>query len=126
MIEPEDMTALAKEGYVAVICNRPDGEVPPSHRAAAMQEAAEAAGLAFTFNPVAMPNLTVEAVEEQADAMEGGRTLAYCASGTRSAILWALSQAGRMPVDDILSTTAEAGYALDGLRPQIDALAKHA
>ncbi|MEM7491678.1 MAG: TIGR01244 family sulfur transferase [Pseudomonadota bacterium] len=119
MIEPGDMADLKAQGYTAVICNRPDAEVPPSHQAAAMQQAAEAAGLAFTYNPITMPGLTMAAIEEQADAMDG-KTLAYCASGTRSAILWALSQAGRMPADAILSATAQAGYGLDNLRGQIE------
>jgi uncharacterized protein (TIGR01244 family) len=124
-LDPADMAALAAQGVTTVICNRPDAEVPPSHRASAMQAAAEAAGLAFTFNPVAMPGLTMDAVEEQADAIEGagGRAVAYCASGTRSAILWALAMAGKMPADDILAATARAGYDLAGLRPQIEQLA---
>jgi uncharacterized protein (TIGR01244 family) len=127
-LDPDDMAALAGEGVTTIICNRPDAEVPPSHQAAAMQAAAEAAGLAFTFNPVAMPNLTLDAVEEQADAIAGadGRVVAYCASGTRSAILWALAMAGRMPADEILAATARAGYQLDGLRPQIAQLAAQA
>ena len=52
MLEPSDMAAMAREGITTVICNRPDAEVPPSHRAAAMQSAAEAVGLAFVFKPV--------------------------------------------------------------------------
>ncbi|MCK0167125.1 TIGR01244 family sulfur transferase [Jannaschia sp. S6380] len=124
-LDPADMGALAGDGVTTIICNRPDAEVPPAHRAAAMQEAAEGAGLAFVFNPVAMPQLTLQAVEEQADAIDGadGRVVAYCASGTRSAVLWALAMAGRMPPDDILGATRAAGFELDGLRPQIDALA---
>ena len=124
-LDPSDMAALAAEGVTTVICNRPDAEVPPSHQAAAMQQAAEAAGLAFAFNPVAMPSLTMETVEEQAEAIDGaeGKVVAYCASGTRSAVLWALAMAGRRPTDDILAATAGAGYPLDNLRPQIDALA---
>ncbi|MEM8824818.1 MAG: TIGR01244 family sulfur transferase [Pseudomonadota bacterium] len=125
MIEPDDLATLAAEGYTAIICNRPDAEVPPSHQAAAMQTAAEAAGLAFTYNPITMPSLTLDAVEEQADALDG-KTLAYCASGTRSAILWALAQAGKMPADAILAATAQAGYQLDTLRPQIEQLEKQA
>lgn len=123
-LEPSDFAALAKDGVTTIICNRPDMEVPPSHHAAAMQAAAEAAGLGFTYNPVSMPNLTMDAVEEQADAIDGaeGRVVAYCASGTRSAILWALATAGSMPVDDILAALRGAGYQLDGLRPEIEAL----
>ncbi|MEM9795456.1 MAG: TIGR01244 family sulfur transferase [Pseudomonadota bacterium] len=123
-LEPEDMAALADQGVRTVICNRPDAEIPPSHQAAAMQAAAEAAGLTFTYNPVAMPNLTMDAVTEQADAIDGagGPVVAYCASGTRSAVLWALAMAGRRPAEEILQATAASGYQLDGLRPQLDAL----
>lgn len=124
MIDPSDMAALAQDGVTTVICNRPDTEVPPSHQAAAMQAAAEAAGLTFVFNPIAGMALTMDAVEEQADAIDGadGKVVAYCASGTRSTILWALSRAGVMNADDILAATARAGYPLDGLRGQIEQL----
>ncbi|WP_055662535.1 TIGR01244 family sulfur transferase [Jannaschia seosinensis] len=123
-LDPEDMAALAADGVTTLICNRPDAEVPPSQRAAAMQQAAEAAGIAFVFNPVTMPALTMEAVEEQAEAIDNadGKVVAYCASGTRSTVLWALASAGQIPTDDILAATARAGYPLDKLRPQIEAL----
>ncbi|PWJ21189.1 TIGR01244 family sulfur transferase [Jannaschia seohaensis] len=125
-LDPEDMATLAADGVTTIICNRPDAEVAPSHQAAAMQAAAEAAGMAFTFNPVAMPHLTLDTVEEQADAIAGadGKVVAYCASGTRSAVLWALAVAGKMPADDILVACRSAGYQLDGLRPQIEQLAQ--
>ncbi|WP_281825284.1 TIGR01244 family sulfur transferase [Jannaschia rubra] len=125
-IDPADMARLAQGGVTTIICNRPDAEVPAHLQAAAMQKAAEEAGIAFVYNPVTMPRLSTQTVEEQADAIDGadGKVLAYCAAGTRSAILWALAMAGRMPTDDILRATAQVGYALDGLREQIDALAQ--
>ena len=46
-ITPSDFPALATAGVATVICNRPDGEVPPDLQAAVMQAAAEAAGIAF-------------------------------------------------------------------------------
>jgi uncharacterized protein (TIGR01244 family) len=124
-LEPADMPALAERGVRLIICNRPDAEVPPPLQAGAMQGAAEAAGIEFTFNPLNPGQLTIEAIEEQQDALDAatGPAVAYCASGTRSAVLWALAQAGRMPTAEILEATTRAGYALDGLRGQIDALA---
>ena len=123
-LDPSDMATLAAMGVTTIICNRPDAEVPPSHRAAEMQAAVEAASMAFVYNPVAGQALTMQSIEEQADAMDAteGGTVAYCASGTRSAILWALAMAGRMPADEILAATRVAGYDLEGLRPQIAAL----
>jgi uncharacterized protein (TIGR01244 family) len=124
-IEPGDMATLAAQGVTTVICNRPDGEIPPPLQAAAMQAAAEAAGLHFVFNPVVGGQLTLDNVEEQRDALDAaeGPVLAYCASGNRSTLVWALGMAGDMPTDEIISRGEKWGYQLDWLRPQIEALA---
>ena len=125
-LEPADMAQLAQDGVTTVICNRPDGENPPPLQAAAMQQAAEAAGLAFVFNPVVGGMLTGDNVDEQADAIAGsdGPVVAYCASGNRSTIVWALGVAGEVPVDEILSRATANGYDLAWLRPQLEALAE--
>ena len=125
-IAPEDLRELADLGFVTVICNRPDAENPPPLHMDTIRSAAEAAGLRFVANPVAGGGITRDAVETQRDALSSnsGRVLAYCASGTRSAVLWAFAEAGTRPTEEILSATAQAGYALDGLAPQIEALAK--
>lgn len=124
-LEPADMAALADQGVTTVICNRPDGENPPQLQAAAIQQAAEAAGLAFVFNPVVGGALTESNVDEQADAIAGsdGPVVAYCASGNRSTIVWALGVAGELPADDIIGRAAANGYDLSGLRPQLELLA---
>ncbi len=127
-MEPTDMAALAEMGVTTVICNRPDGENPGPLQAAAMQEAAEAAGLHFVFNPITGGAMTLQNVEEQAEAMAAadGAVVAYCASGNRSSIVWALGQAGNLSTDEILAATQAAGYDLSGLRPQLDAMAAQA
>jgi uncharacterized protein (TIGR01244 family) len=124
-LEPGDMPRLAEAGVTTVICNRPDAENPPPLRAAAMQEAAEAAGLAFVFNPVTSGMLTEANVEEQAEAIAGsdGPVVAYCASGNRSTVVWALGMADRMAPEDILARASAAGYDLNWMRPQLEALA---
>ncbi|UWQ20175.1 TIGR01244 family sulfur transferase [Jannaschia sp. W003] len=125
MIEPADMAALAAEGFTTVVCNRPDAEVPPTHQAGTMERAAAEAGLHFVYNPVTTPGITVDAVDEQRAAIDGaeGRVMLYCRSGTRSAILWALAEAGRQPTGDILAALERAGYPMPQLGAQIDALA---
>lgn len=126
-IAPEDMAAIRARGFTTVICNRPDMETPPALHAAAMKAAAEAAGLHFVENPFAA-GLDLSIIDRQRAALEGaaGPVLAYCRSGTRSATVWALAEAGHRPTDEILGATARAGYAMDGMRPQIDALAQRA
>ncbi|WP_264210011.1 TIGR01244 family sulfur transferase [Leisingera thetidis] len=124
-ISAEDLPAIAAAGYKTVICNRPDEEVPPSHQAEAIRAAAETAGLRFELLPLTHQTMTPENVALQRELYEGceGPVLAYCASGTRCSVAWALSQACDMSADDILQKTQAAGYQLDGLRPALDALA---
>lgn len=123
-ITPSDMAELARMGFTTVICNRPDGEVPPDLQAATMQEAAEAAGLAFVYNPVVGIGMSPASIDEQANAMEAseGEVLAYCASGMRSALMWALSLAGERPAEELLETVGAAGYRMDHLIGQIEGI----
>lgn len=123
-IEPADLPDIAAQGFRTVVCNRPDSEVPGELSSAAMRIAAEAAGLRFVDNPVTHPTMTPERIAAQAKALEDGPVLAYCASGTRSSVLWSLAQAGRMPTDEIIAATGRAGYDLSGLRPRLEALAR--
>jgi uncharacterized protein (TIGR01244 family) len=122
----EDIPAIVAAGYTTIICNRPDAEVPPSQQASAIGDAATAAGLAFFVNPVTHQGLNIDMIEGQKAYMDkaNGPILAYCASGTRSSIVWSFTQAGEMPTQDILAATAAAGYDLGGMGPQIDAMAQ--
>lgn len=126
-IDPEDLAELASAGFTTLICNRPDSEVPPSHGAESIGAAAEAAGLAFHVLPITHQGMTPDAIRRQAEIVADapGNVLAYCASGTRSTVIWALDQAmaRKQPVDAILETGAQAGYDLAGLRPQLEMLA---
>ncbi len=124
-IAVEDIPAIAEAGFAAIICNRPDTEVPPSHQAAAVAAAAQAAGLTFIEIPVTHQGLNMDMVAAQKQAISDavGPVLAYCASGTRSSIVWSLAMADDMSADDLISATTKAGYSLDGLRPQLDMIA---
>ena len=125
-IAPEDCASIAEAGFKTIICNRPDSENPPSLSAASIEAAAKAAGLAFVVLPITHQTMTMENVVAQREALDGseGPVLAYCASGTRSSIIWSLGQAGDMASEDIITATAQAGYDLRGLQPQLDALAR--
>lgn len=124
-ISPQDVADLKDAGFTKIICNRPDGENPVELQAEVLRAAAEAAGLTFAVNPVIGGAMTMENVQEQASLLADPteKTLAYCASGTRCAILWALANAGKIPTEEILTTLRSAGYQLDGLRGQIDMFA---
>lgn len=120
-VMPEDLAAIKAAGFTKIICNRPDVENPEALQASAMETAAKAAGLEFTFIPLTHQTMTPDRVAAQTAEIENaaGPVLAYCASGTRSSVIWSLSQVGKLSADDILSTVAEAGYNLEGLRPAL-------
>ena len=124
-IAVEDIPAIVDAGYKTIICNRPDAEVPPTHQADAIGEAAKAAGLTFVVIPVTHQGLNLDMIDEQRAALDAsdGPVLAYCASGTRSSIVWSFGQAKDMAADEIIAATAAAGYDLGGMRGQLEALA---
>lgn len=125
-IEPGDLPAIKAAGYVTVIDNRPDGEIPPHLHADTIRTAAEALGLTFVLNPVVGGALTMANVTTQGAAIAAstGPVFAYCASGNRSSIVWALANAGKLSPDELIGLPARFGYQLEHLRPQIEALAR--
>ncbi|MCF2904276.1 TIGR01244 family sulfur transferase [Octadecabacter sp. CECT 8868] len=125
-INPEDLPAIAAAGYTTVINNRPDEENPPSHQNEAMKKAAKDAGITLVTLPVSHATLTLETVAAQKEAIAAstGPVLAYCASGNRCTIVWALGQAGQIETDEIVQIAANNGYNLNQLRGQLDMLAQ--
>ncbi|MCC5989800.1 MAG: TIGR01244 family phosphatase [Pararhodobacter sp.] len=124
-IAPEDIAAIAEAGFTTVIDNRPDAEIPPELHAEALRPALEAAGISLVVNPVVGGALTMENVEAQRAAIDSapGKVLAYCASGNRSSIVWALALAGRRPTDELVAAGARYGYQVPQFRDMIEKLA---
>ncbi|MEZ5887375.1 MAG: TIGR01244 family sulfur transferase [Paracoccaceae bacterium] len=119
-IAPEDIAALKAAGFVRVICNRPDREIPPELRSEVMRKAVEAAGIEFVDNQIVPGDFSPAVLARQAEAMVAdGPVFAYCASGNRSSIAWALTQAGKRPADELIGAAARWGYNLEQLRPML-------
>lgn len=124
-ISADMVKEIAKAGFRRVICNRPDGEIPGDLRAARIAEAVAAHGMQFVDNPIMPGALTQQNVAVQAQAIKdaGGPVLAYCASGNRSTIVWALAEAGKIPTDEMIATARRWGYDLAPYRDRIEASA---
>ena len=120
-IRLEDLPSIAGRGYGAVISNRPDGEEPDQPTADQVRQAAEAAGLAFVHIPVrgAFPAEEVARFSEALETLPGP-VFGFCRSGTRTTFMWALSQAGQRPADEIIARAAAAGYDVSPLAPQLE------
>ena len=116
-ISVTDLEFLSENGFEKIICNRPDFEVPPSFQSSVIKKVATEIGLSFEYHPLTFENMNAENIEKQmAFIKESERpVLAYCTSGTRCAAIWALGQIGKMSKDEILKTTLESGYNLEGL-----------
>ncbi|MDM7458156.1 MAG: TIGR01244 family sulfur transferase, partial [Paracoccus sp. (in: a-proteobacteria)] len=112
-IRPEDMATLAAAGFTTVVNNRPDSEVDDDHDDKAMRAAAEAAGLRYYHIPFVPGEITPQMIADFAAATaDQGPTIAYCRTGNRSTVLWALNQAGKLPEEEIMATAQAAGYDL--------------
>ncbi|MDE0878972.1 MAG: bifunctional protein tyrosine phosphatase family protein/NAD(P)/FAD-dependent oxidoreductase, partial [Sphingomonas bacterium] len=121
-----DVARAARDGFRAIVDNRPDNEDPGQLSAAAMERVAASHGMAFAHVPVVSGKIGDADAARMADvlALLDGPVLAYCRTGMRSTPLWALSHAGSMPVDTILKTASDAGYDLKDLRPRLQAAGK--
>lgn len=114
-IELSDVARAKAEGFTLVINNRPDGETPDQPTSAEMEAAAKAAGIAYVHIPVrGGPTQEQVEMERQILAENPGKVLAYCRSGTRSIVTWALGQqqAGIRSKDELVQLGAAAGYDL--------------
>ncbi len=122
----EDIAAAAELGVSTIVNNRPDGEEPSAPQGDDIAAAAAAAGLNYVAIPVGHAGFSEPQVDAMIAALEQaeGPILAYCRSGTRSTLLWALAAAkqGQSP-ELIARTAAQAGYDVSPIRTMIDMLA---
>ena len=116
-ISLKDVEILSENGFEKIICNRPDFEVHPNIQSSLIKKFAIEIGISFEYHPLTFENMNAENIEKQMSFIKESKrpVLAYCTSGTRCAAIWALGQIGKMPKDEILKTTRESGYNLEGL-----------
>ena len=116
-ISSKDVEILSKKGFEKIICNRPDFEVHPNIQSSLIKKVATEIGISFEYHPLTFENMNAENIEKQLTFINESErpVLAYCTSGTRCAAIWALGQIGKMSKDEILKTTLESGYNLEGL-----------
>ncbi len=93
-IAPHEVAELAEQGVTVLINNRPDGEEAGQPLASDIEEAALRAGIDYRFVPIirGIGPADVEEMQKALRAAEGGKLLAFCRSGTRSALTLAVAQ----------------------------------
>ena len=102
-IHPDEVAALVGQGITMLVNNRPDGEEPGQPLGAEIEEAARAAGIDYRAIPIirGIGPADAEAMQEAIKSADG-KLLAFCRTGTRSSLAWALAKNDEgMPREEI-------------------------
>lgn len=122
-----DQVAEAKAlGFTTIVNNRPDDEEEGQLNSNTVEAAVETMSMTYVAIPITHAGFSGAQVDAMVAALVNadGPVLAYCRSGTRSTLLWALARAkmGDAPEEIALKAHA-AGYDVGPVRALIDALA---
>jgi uncharacterized protein (TIGR01244 family) len=107
---PEDVPGLKAQGVTLLVNNRPDNEDEGQPLSADIEAAALAAGMEYRHIPIryGMGPSDVESMREALNATGDGKLLAFCRSGNRSTLAWAVARAEDGAEPDELRRCAEA------------------
>ncbi|MBS0385670.1 MAG: TIGR01244 family phosphatase [Proteobacteria bacterium] len=122
----EDIARAGAEGFGTIIKNRSENEDPGQPSEADIVAATKAAGMTFRALPFQGPPPPAVVAETVLIMEQSPRPiLAYCRSGTRSAMAWGMAQAlsGAAGPDEIVEAAARAGYDLSRARSALETLA---
>jgi uncharacterized protein (TIGR01244 family) len=112
-IAPHDVAGLAEQGVTLIVNNRPDGEEAGQPLAGEIEEAAAQAGIAYRFVPIirGIGPADVEAMQEALRSASDGKLLAFCRSGTRSALTLAVARREEgASAEDVQQQLLQAGF----------------
>ncbi len=111
------MTALTEQGVMSFINNRPDNEGHMQPSSDSLAKATAELGVDYRHIPMA-GGLTSHILDASIDAYANlpRPIMAFCASGMRSAALWAFAHVDKLGVDDVMTAISEAGYDLEQIR----------
>ena len=112
-VAPHEVAGLAESGVTMLVNNRPDGEEPGQPPAADIEAAAEAAGIAYRFVPIlrGIGPADVESMQQAMRDAGDGALLAFCRSGSRSALACALAHREEgASSDEVTAKLNQAGF----------------
>jgi uncharacterized protein (TIGR01244 family) len=124
-ISESDVTSAAAAGIKLIINNRPEGESDDQIPGPVIEAAARALGLDYVAIPINHSGFSQPQVQAMAQALDGeeGAVLAYCRSGTRSTLLWALAEASQGgDISELSALADDAGYDVTPVRPLMELL----
>ena len=118
------MQALAEQGVMSFINNRPDMEGPMQPLSEEFEKTAQELGVDYHHIPMAA-GLTPGLIEATQTAFDNlpRPIVAFCASGMRSAALWAFAHVDKLGVEGVMEALSAAGYNLEQIRGPLEARA---
>ena len=121
-IEPSEIAELAARGFKSIIGNRPEGETPEQPAWSSLAAQAEQHGLAALQIPVTVDQIGAADVERFAHALRElpKPIAAFCRTGTRAAMLWALANPQGQTADERIRIAADQGFDLESLRGRLE------
>jgi uncharacterized protein (TIGR01244 family) len=114
-IDLADIPGFKQAGVTMIVNNRPDGEDSEQPRSAEVEAAARAAGLEYRHIPIVrgMGPSDVDEMRRAIAEVGDGKMLAFCRSGNRSALTWAVARRGQgASIEEIQRAVTGAGYDL--------------
>jgi uncharacterized protein (TIGR01244 family) len=112
-VAPHEVAGLARQGVTMLVNNRPDCEEPGQPLAGEIEDAAAAAGIGYRFVPIirGIGPADVESMQEALREGGDGKLLAFCRSGTRSAMALALAKREEgVSAEEVISQLNQAGF----------------
>ena len=114
-IQPGDVPALKELGVTLIVNNRPDFEDSGQPESDDIEAAARAAGIEYRHVPIArgLGPSDIEAMREAINSVTDGKLFAFCRSGNRSALAWAVARSeDGVPRAELDRMANEAGFDL--------------
>ena len=114
-IVPADVAGLGAQGVTMIVNNRPDGEDAGQPTSDEIEAAAKAAGVEYRHVPIArgMGPSDVEAMRNAIHAAGEGKLFAYCRTGNRSTLAWAVAKSeDGVPREELERCAEGAGFTL--------------
>ena len=114
-IGPDDVQELKALGVTLIVNNRPDGEDAGQPTSDEIEAAAREAGIEYRHVPIArgLGPSDIEAMREAMHSASEGKLFAFCRSGNRSTLAWAVARSeDGVPREDLNRMANEAGFDL--------------
>jgi len=112
-VAPHEVAGLAEQGITMLVNNRPDGEDDGQPLAGDIEDAAAAAGIAYRHIPIirGIGPSDIEAMQTAMHETGDGKLLAFCRSGTRSALACGLAHREEgASAEEVSERLTQAGF----------------